>query len=584
MSPLNWFHSSEGAPAITHPIAPAKPISLPPSSELIRDAQPSDTPWPHVYRPSETDSQLSLSPIVQSMPSIFRDPNLDFIKEAIRESMMTLVSSTNQPNWPAVDVALFPSTQTLSVCINLYFRHFHDTLPIIRRSKTRATDAPPILLLAMASIGAMYSRDKLSGLAIALNELTRRAIHYMRESDQRAMFDTTFVQASLLQSIFGLFCGSRMLYQHAEISRGSLVTAARRMHLLRPSLSFVKELQKRHKNPSEEELRRAQADDDERRNLGWGIYLYDMQISALLNIAPLLSVGEINVPLPGDNEAYTTTSPSTSPPADQDTVNFRAVLDSLLSHGTIPVPLSSFGLSVVAHTLYRLCTDAATFDPIFSQPSVCRDSLYRLPFPPTFHYNPQELLDQLSASSHSLPNKPNSLIVSVSALSHLGHMQFTWPSFLNNVKIAAGKSGTEESKADARSWVRARIEEDPIGTRSILAQAGQLSALLSRFTFDSPAETVLTLDLGLTFWAILKFSTSIGEPLPNQRRIIITWSDHAAASEWIRIGGPVSFQGLGDLSDLSSTKVLSIFSERLESMPWGLAQRFKHVLMSLEKE
>lgn len=228
---------------------------------------------PHVYRPSETDSQLSLSPIVQSTPSIFRDPNLDFIKESSREAMMTLVSTTNQPNWPVVDVTLFPSTQTLSVCVNLYFRHFHDTLPIIRRSKMRTSDAPPILLLAMASIGAMYSRDKLSGLAIALNELTRRAISYMRESDQRAMFDTTFVQASLLQSTFGLFCGSRMLYQHAEISRGSLVTAARRMHLLRPSLSFVKELQKRNESPSDEELRRAQADDDERRNLGWGIYV-----------------------------------------------------------------------------------------------------------------------------------------------------------------------------------------------------------------------------------------------------------------------------------------------------------------------
>ncbi|OAQ75458.1 fungal transcriptional regulatory protein [Purpureocillium lilacinum] len=584
MSPLNWFHNTDAAPSITHQITPAKAISLPPSSELIRDAQPPDTPWPHVYRPSETDSQLSLSPIVQSTPSIFRDPNLDFIKESSREAMMTLVSTTNQPNWPVVDVTLFPSTQTLSVCVNLYFRHFHDTLPIIRRSKMRTSDAPPILLLAMASIGAMYSRDKLSGLAIALNELTRRAISYMRESDQRAMFDTTFVQASLLQSTFGLFCGSRMLYQHAEISRGSLVTAARRMHLLRPSLSFVKELQKRNESPSDEELRRAQADDDERRNLGWGIYLYDMQISALLNIAPLLSVGEINVPLPGDDEAYNTTPPYTGHPSDQDSSNFRVVLDSLLSHGTLPQPLSSFGLSVIAHTLYRLCTDAAAFDPIFSQPSLCRDNLYRLAFPPTFNYNPQELLDQLSASSHSLPNKPNSLIVSVSALSHLGHMQFTWPGFLNNVKIAAGKSGTEESKQDARSWVRARIDEDPIGTRSILAQAGQLSTLLSRFTFDSPAETVLTLDLALTFWAILKFSTSIGESSPSQRRTIITWSDHAGASEWIRNGGPVSFQGLGDLNDLSSTKVLSIFSERLESMPWGLAQRFKHVLMSLETE
>ncbi|KAJ6443388.1 Heat Labile Enterotoxin Type Iib [Purpureocillium lavendulum] len=371
MSPLNWFHSTnEVAPTITQQIAPAKAISLPPSAELIRDAQPPDTPW--VSSSASAAGPLSLSPIAQPTSSIFRDPNLDFVKNSSREAMMSLVSSTNQPNWPVVDVTLFPSTQTLSVCINLYFRHFHDTLPIIRRSKMRTDEAPPILLLAMASIGAMYSRDKMSGLAIALNELARRAISYMRECDQRAMFDTAFVQASLLQSIFGLFCGSRMLYQHAEISRGSLVTAARRMHLLRPSLSFVKELQKRTGDPTREELRKAQADDDERRNLGWGI----------------------------------------------------------------------------------------------------------------FDSNPQELLDQLSTSSHSLPNKPNSLIVSVSALSHLGHMQFTWPGFLNNVKIAAGKSGTEESKSDARSWVRARIEEDPVGMRSILAQAGQLSSLLSRFTFE----------------------------------------------------------------------------------------------------
>ena len=187
---------------------------------------------------------------------------------------MTLVNTTNQPNWPIVDVTLFPSTQTLSVCVNLYFRHFHDTLPILRRSDLRIADAPPVLLLAIAAIGAMYSRDRLGGLAIALNELARRAICYVRESDQRAMFDAAFVQASLLQSVFGLFCGSRMLYQHAEISRGSLVTAARRMHLLRPSLSFVKELQRRREvAATEDELQRAHADDDERRNLGWGIYV-----------------------------------------------------------------------------------------------------------------------------------------------------------------------------------------------------------------------------------------------------------------------------------------------------------------------
>lgn len=47
MSPLNWLHSTaiETATSTTQGIHPAQAITLPPSSELIRDAQPPDTPW-----------------------------------------------------------------------------------------------------------------------------------------------------------------------------------------------------------------------------------------------------------------------------------------------------------------------------------------------------------------------------------------------------------------------------------------------------------------------------------------------------------------------------------------------------------
>ena len=79
---------------------------------------------------------------------------------------------------------------------------------------------------------------------------------------------------------------------------------------------------------------------------------------------------------------------------------------------------------------------------------------------------------------------PNSLLVSVSAFSHLSHIQFTWPGFLENIKIAAGKSGTEASKRDARSWLSSRISEDQVSAREILVHAGQLSSLLMRYTFE----------------------------------------------------------------------------------------------------
>ncbi|KFZ03327.1 hypothetical protein V502_11042 [Pseudogymnoascus sp. VKM F-4520 (FW-2644)] len=588
--PANWFPTNPFDSAgfiIQEPEYSRDPVSAAPvpSHSSVRDSQPADSPWPHVYKPNTADSQLNLPSVSQRSRPTLSGTHFDRVGDSTREAMLSLISISHQSHWPVVDVAAFPSTQTLTVCINLYFQHFHETLPILRRSTFRIAETAPVLLLAMAAIGAMYSRDGLAGLAVAMNELTRRSISFMRESDRRVMFDTSIIKAWLLQSMFGLFCGSRMLYQHAEISRGGLVTAARRMHLLRPSLSFVEEIERRRVTATPEELRQACADDEERRRLGWGIYLYDMQISCLLNIAPLFSVGDVNMPLPSSEEIWNAPTISTSFESElvqSNSSNFRVVMSSLISDGKLSQPLNPFGFSLVAHTLYRLCTDACEHHWITSEPWAPTDSQYRLAFSSNFKQNPQELLDQLSASCYSLSCMPNSLVVSVSALSHHGHIQFTWPGFLHNIKVAAGKSGTERSKADARLWLSTRISEDQRNARSILVHAGQLSALLTRFTFDAPSESVWIFDAALTFWAIIKFGIGLGGLSASQGRTIVTWSGSNEVDGWIQNGGPVSFQGIGDLAELSVSRVLSVFSERLENMPWGIADRFRHVLDQLD--
>ncbi|OAA69693.1 Fungal transcriptional regulatory protein [Cordyceps fumosorosea ARSEF 2679] len=578
VSLLEWFPTAAANEEATEPVQ--EPVdsdeSESPSSQLMRDAQPPDTPWPHVYHPSEKDAQINLSPAAPKTPPSILQPHPGPVTEPSRQAIIALVNATHRPIWPAVDATCLPSSSTLSLCVNLYFRHFHETLPILRRLDPITS---PVLLLAVAAVGAAYSRDAaLRSLAPALNELARRAV----ERDRGAAFGLPFVQAALLQAVFGLFCGSRMLYQHAEVSRGGLVTAARRMHLLRPGLSFVQELQKTGVQPKRRqmEMAAAAAADDERRNLGWGVYLYDMQISALLNIPPLFSISEINVPLPADADGTSSSQSCTeSPPS------FRAVLDALLSTGELQHPLGSFSLSIIAHTL--LCTDAAAVEAIFTTtPQSPGDRRYRLEFPPTLKYNPQELLDELAVACHSLTALPNALSIGVCALSHLGHVQFTWPGFLNTVKVAAGKSGTEESKAGARAWIRSRVQDDPAGARFILAQAGQLSALLARYPFDAPAETVLCLDVALTFWALLKFSSDLGGAGggARQRPFSIFWSNCDDAGEWVKNGGAVYFQGLGELRELTSAKCLAIFRQRMGIMSWGLADRFKHVLLNLERE
>ncbi|KAL2835334.1 fungal-specific transcription factor domain-containing protein [Aspergillus pseudoustus] len=371
-----------------HSPAHSVPGTVPdvPNTTLIRDAQPADSPWPHVYKPSRDDEQLSITQVdpCSTLQPTSHWESPDHVDISTRDAILWVINNAHQSHWPTLDVSAFPSTRTLSICINFYFRHFHDTLPILCRSSFRSGEHSPVLLLAMAAIGAMYSPKRMAALAVALNELSRRAIVYLRESDRHLMFDTSIVQAWLLQSIFGLFCGSRLLYHHAEVSRGGLVTAARRMHLLRPGFSFVKELEQREAIASPDELEKARMKDEERCRLGWGIYLYDMQMSALLNISPHFSVGEIDISLPWNEDVWESRSPRThddsaQPPSD--TLNFRHVLEHLLSVGKLPQPLSPFGLSIMAHTLHRLCSDAASLDSLCVSQPVENPSFYRLSFP-----------------------------------------------------------------------------------------------------------------------------------------------------------------------------------------------------------
>lgn len=93
--------------------------------------------------------------------------------------MLKLVEHSHRGVWPSVDVTNFPSSQSLTLCVNLYQRHFHDWLPLLDKASFRFSEASPSLLLAMAAIGSEYSRGDVKHLGVALNELVRRGILFI---------------------------------------------------------------------------------------------------------------------------------------------------------------------------------------------------------------------------------------------------------------------------------------------------------------------------------------------------------------------------------------------------------------------
>lgn len=78
------------------------------------------------------------------------------------------------------ELATFPSTSSLTTCINLYLANFSPWLPIVDspQGSFRVDKAAPILLMAMAAVGSVYGSQGLDSLASPLNELVRREIVY----------------------------------------------------------------------------------------------------------------------------------------------------------------------------------------------------------------------------------------------------------------------------------------------------------------------------------------------------------------------------------------------------------------------
>ena len=76
----------------------------------------------------------------------------------------------------------------------------------------------------------------------------------------------------MLCTILGVACGSREMFLHAEISRGSLVTMRWRLNVLHAGRSAMDELYSKERNPSVEDKWKAYIEDEGRRRFGWGIY------------------------------------------------------------------------------------------------------------------------------------------------------------------------------------------------------------------------------------------------------------------------------------------------------------------------
>lgn len=93
--------------------------------------------------------------------------------------MLSLVYLSHQSHWLLPDIEDFPDQETLSDFVDLYFEKFHSTFPIIHETTFRKQEAPAVLLMAVAAVGATFADKEFRPLAIALAEIVRRVVQWM---------------------------------------------------------------------------------------------------------------------------------------------------------------------------------------------------------------------------------------------------------------------------------------------------------------------------------------------------------------------------------------------------------------------
>ena len=257
---------------------------------------PMETPRPpqrHVALPALSPAGTSLD-VSQRYFSVMALNNRTW--HALRKCLMLPV---DRSSLQSLSVDEFPTMDQLDHCIDLYFAHFHDMLPVIHLP-TFDPGKDLVVTLAMICIGSCYSEfSGAKAFSITLSELIRRLLLFMAEEDRRFVRTGSHLTAQLLQGTHGYCSGNERLFELSESCRSTLVHHAKCMGLFhadvnKPSGPDTTTDKSWHQWIDAERLRR----------LGWAVYKYDASVAYLHNNRPFLSTGDINLNLPSSIEHW----------------------------------------------------------------------------------------------------------------------------------------------------------------------------------------------------------------------------------------------------------------------------------------
>ncbi|KAF5695400.1 het-E-1 heterokaryon incompatibility protein [Fusarium denticulatum] len=499
-------------------------------------------------------------------------------------------------------IQAFCSLQRL---VDSYFSRFHDIQAIIHKPTWTMSACPPILLTAMASVGALLSDSQSDyELSVALSEICSTMINWMGASDATNYSDVSYLNALCLYQIYSLGSGKRQLYQNADRSRGLLIGGLRGIGLLNPRSSIT--LSHEHEISRGLEDHHVLANDwknwikmESGRRAAWAAFEYDCSLCTLTSRRGIVDLSELPSELPCPESMWNATSARawfalmSRLGQDDSRPNLSKVLKQALAERELPSSLGSWAERLCAQVIGRLLWDLWQIEVVAMPEYLGLGSIVA-----AHQDTKRSLLKGLNnlVESLSSPSSTSDLTSYniASLLCHYSHLCAANGVLDLILSIVRGLISTAprvyEGIKVARNRLKLTFARDPKTARRLCWHAAQIVAIADEYLVSAPCE-IMRVFMGYIF--IIAYSAygdhTRSSPIEVTQSVRLDLHDQNLSHrrvvvKWIEVGGPASSGSVTDIGTDGCVPAISTDAQEIlkKLQCWGLAHKFTKVFQVLE--
>ncbi|KAF5232108.1 hypothetical protein FANTH_13104 [Fusarium anthophilum] len=499
-------------------------------------------------------------------------------------------------------IQAFCSLQRL---VDSYFSRFHDIQAIIHKPTWTMSACPPILLTAMASVGALLSDSQSDyELSVALSEICSTMITWMGASDATNYSDVSYLNALCLYQIYSLGSGKRQLYQNADRSRGLLIGGLRGIGLLNPRSSINLSQEHETSRGSEDDL--VLANDwknwikmESGRRAAWAAFEYDCSLCTLTSRRGIVDLSELPSELPCPESMWNATSARawfalmSRLGQDDSRPNLSKVLKQALAGRELPSSLGSWAKRLCAQIIGRLLWDLWQIEVIAMPEYLGLGSIVA-----AHQDTKRSLLKGLNSLVESLSSPSSTSDLTsyniASLLCHYSHLCAANGVLDLILSIVRGLISTEPRVHDgikvARNRLKLTFARDPKTARRLCWHAAQIVAIANEYLVSAPCE-IMRVFMGYIF--IIAYSVygdhTRSSPMEVIQSVRLDLHDQNLSHrrvivKWIEVGGPASSGSVTDIGTDGCVPAISTDAQEIlkKLQCWGLAHKFTKVFQVLE--